>query len=292
MTSAVSRPGRAAARPAAPRSAPAPDGPAPERAGGDGWRAPESFRILGSRVHRVGNEQVLDAMTHWIEEERDRCHFIVNTGFHGLWVAHRDPAFKAIVNTADLFSPDGIAPIWLSRLRRMPLEDRATSAELMKMFFARAQAKGWRSYFMGDTDETLAALKTELERQYPGHVVAGTFSPPFRPPTPEEERALIDRINAARPDVVWVGLGLPKQERWIARHREALDAPVAIGVGACFGFFSGRVSRAPLWVGRMGLEWLWRFSQEPKKLWRRVLVEGPGFVFHAALELTGLRKYE
>lgn len=259
---------------------------------GGGWAEPDSFRILGSKVHQVGNEQVLDAMTCWIEQERDRCHFIVNTGFHGLWVAHRDPAFKRIVNSADLFSPDGIAPIWLSRLRRKPLEDRATSAELMKMFFAKAQAKRWRSYFLGDTDETLSALRTRLEERWPGHVVAGAFSPPFRPPTPEEERELVQRINAARPDVLWVGLGLPKQERWIARHRDALDVPVAIGVGACFGFFSGRVRRAPPWVGRLGFEWLWRFSQEPRKLWRRVLVEGPGFLVHAALEITGLRRYD
>jgi len=98
-------------------------------------------------------------------------------------------------------------------------------------------------------------------------------------------------INDARPDVLWVGLGLPKQERWIHEHKDRLNVPVAIGVGACFGFFSGKVKRAPLWIGRMGLEWLWRFLQEPKKLWRRDMLDGPRFMGHVFLQLTGLRKY-
>lgn len=252
----------------------------------------DSIRILGTRVHRVNEAAVREALTRWIEHERGRCHFVVSTGFHGIWVAHQDPEFKRILATADLFTPDGIAPIWIARARRKPIEGRVTGADVLRIFLREANVKGWRSFFLGDTDETLAALRVRLEDQYPGHVVAGTYSPPFRTPTPEEETALIDRINAARPDVVWVGLGLPKQERWIARHRDRIDAPVAAGVGAVFGFFSGRVKRAPEWVGRVGFEWVWRLSQEPKKLWRRVFIDGPGFLFHATLELTGLRRYD
>jgi len=251
-----------------------------------------SVTILGSHVHRVTNRDVMELMEEWIGQEPRRCRFIVNTGFHGLWVAHNDPEFKTIVNSADLFSPDGIAPVWVSRLKRKPIRERATSAELMRMFFERANEKGYRSFFLGDTDETLEALKKRLEEQYPGHQVVGTYSPPFRSLTVEEEAAMLATIEQAKPDVIWVGLGLPKQERWIAQHKQALDTAVAIGVGACFGFFSGRVKRSPPWVGRVGLEWLWRFSQEPKKLWRRVLWDGPRFMAHVALELTGLRKYE
>ena len=251
----------------------------------------ESFRVLGTRVDRVQNTDVMAEMERWISEDDGRCRFIVNTGFHGLWEAHRDPAFRAVVEGADMFSPDGIAPVWISRLRRTPLRDRATSAELMDMIFTRSMARGYSHYFFGDTDATLDALREQLAVRYPGMRVAGTFSPPFRALTPEEDQAQVDQINAASPDVLWVGLGLPKQERWIHEHRDRLNARVAIGVGACFGFFSGKVARSPAWVGNVGLEWLWRLSREPRKLWRRAFVDGPQFALHALLELSGLRRY-
>jgi len=252
----------------------------------------ETLKILGSRVHIVQNTGVLEMMEKWIQERDAKCHFIVNTGFHGLWMAHKDPEFKAIVNSADLFSPDGIAPIWISRIRGKPLKERATSAELMKSFFKKANEKRYRSFFYGDTDETLHTMKEKLKDKYPGHKIVGTYSPPFRPLTQEEDKKIMEMINKAQPDVLWVGLGLPKQERWIFGHRDKLNVPVAIGVGACFGFFSGRVARASLWMGIMGLEWLWRFIQEPRKLWRRVFWDVPRFSFHVLMELIGFKKYE
>jgi len=159
-------------------------------------------------------------------------------------------------------------------------------------FFERANSKGYSSFFYGDTDETLAALRERLEREYSNHKVAGTFSPPFGAVSPEEDEAHVRMINDARPDVLWVGLGTPKQDRWIFEHQERLRVPVAVGVGAAFGFLSGRVKRAPAWIGRCGFEWLWRLAREPKKLWRRDLLDGPRFLFHVALELCGLRRYD
>ena len=249
------------------------------------------LKILGSRVHIVQNPQVLSMMEHWIESGR-QCHFIVNTGFHGLWTAYKDKEFKRILNSCDLFSPDGIAPFWIARARGIPLQERASSAELMKLFFTRANDKGYRSFFYGDTEETLSALKERLEAQYLGHKIVGVYSPPFRPLTAEEDEEVIKMINDAAPDVLWVGLGLPKQERWIYEHKNRLRVPVAIGVGACFGFFSGKVKRAPAWVGNHGFEWVWRLMKEPKKLWRRNLLEVPKFVTLAFLETIGLRKYD
>ena len=250
------------------------------------------MKVLGSTVDMVQNPEVLALMERWIGEERDKCHFMVNTGFHGAWVAHQDPEFKKILASCDLWSPDGIALVWLARLQRKPIRERATSAELMKMFFAQANHKGYRSFFYGDTDETLAALREKLQAQYPGHKVVGTYSPPFRTLTAEEDQQIVRQINDARPDVLWVGLGLPKQERWIHEHKHRLKVPIAIGVGACFGFFSGRVKRAPLWIGRIGFEWLWRLACEPKKLWRRDILDAPQFVGHVLMEMTGLRKYD
>ncbi len=135
-------------------------------------------------------------------------------------------------------------------------------------------------------------MKENLEARYPGHKIVGTFAPPFRPLTLEEDEEVIRMINESQPDILWVGLGLPKQDRWVFEHKDRLNVPIATGVGAAFDFVSGKVKRVPEWIGNNGFEWIWRFIQEPKKLWKRDLLDGPRFVFHVILELTGLKKYE
>ena len=122
--------------------------------------------------------------------------------------------------------------------------------------------------------------------------IAGTYSPPFGPLTPEEDEEVVQSINQAKPDVLWVGLGCPKQERWIYEHKHRLQVPVAIGIGAYFKFHSGQTKRAPTWVRNRGFEWLWRLWKEPKRIWRRVLIDTPNFAYHVGLELAGLRKYD
>ncbi len=246
--------------------------------------------ILGTRVHLVQNPQVLETIESWIAADSDQCRFIVNTGFHGLHVANEDPEFQKIVNSADLFSPDGIAMVWLARFLGKDLPRRATSAELMQLFFMAADEKGYRSFFFGDTDDTLHALKKQLETSFPGHRVVGAYSPPFREHSEEEKREMIDMINEAKPDVLWVGLGLPKQERWIYENRDRLKVPVAMGVGACFGFFSGKVKRVPHWVGEAGFEWVWRFLAEPRKLWRRDAIDGPRFILKTLVNWPKIKK--
>ncbi len=254
-----------------------------------GQERPESIEILGCSVSRVTLDETLNRIERWIEGHDGRCRFIAATGFHGIWEAHRDPRLRDALNAADLFCPDGIAPILISRLRGLPLPGRVPGPDLLARFAVRADRKGYRSFFYGDTEETLAALKERFERCHPGHRVVGTLSPPFRKLNLSEERAMVKRINAARPDVLWVGLGLPKQEWWIHRNLNELRVPVAIGVGAAFRLISGRVRRAPAWVGGVGLEWLWRLAMEPKKLWRRDLVDGPRFLYRALAETLQIR---
>ena len=248
--------------------------------------------ILGSTVSIIQMAGIVAIMDRWIAARPDRCRRIVVTGFHGLWEAHKDPEFKAILNSADLWVPDGIAPVWVARRRGFPDAQRTPGAEVMTAFFDLADRKGYSSFFYGDTEETLQRLRSNLQSRYPGHRIAGTFSPPFRPLTREEDEAVVEMINDSRPDVLWVGLGLPRQDRWIYEHRDRLKIPVAAGVGAAFKFLSGAVKRVPACIGNHGLEWLWRFVQEPKKLWRRDLLDAPQFVGHMLLEMTGLRKYE
>ncbi len=235
--------------------------------------------IMGNRVHLIDTELAADYLENWIEHPGNKTRQIIVTGFHGLHVAMEDPGFKSILNQAALFVPDGIAPVWIAKRLGKRVTGRVTGADLMRGFFERANQKGYSSYFFGDTDQTLEKLQAVVEEKYPGHKVAGMYSPPFRQHSEEEIQAMIDHINQARPDVLWVGLGLPKQERWIAEHIDQLEVPVAIGVGAAFGFHSGQVKRVPEWVGDAGFEWVWRFLAEPKKLWRRDVIDGPKFIF-------------
>lgn len=249
----------------------------------------DQIEILGSRVDRVTCDSAVARIEHWIARPPERTKLVVVTGFHGIWVAHQDPAFRGILNGADLFCPDGIAPVWLSRVRGDPLPARVPGAELMRRFLERAQECAYRSFFYGDTTVTLQALQKGLTDRYPGHRIAGTYSPPFRPLSLDEDERVVAMINEARPDVLWVGLGLPKQERWIHEHLDRLKVPVAIGVGAAFGFLSGKVSRVPQWIGDAGFEWVWRLVVEPKKLWRRDFIDGPRFFYHGLRESLAYR---
>ena len=244
-----------------------------------------AVRVLGSRVHLVPVSSTVDRIERWIEARDGRCRRVVVTGFHGLWAAHSNPDLQRILNGAELWVPDGIAPVWVARLHGHRNVERAPGNDIMREFFRRANQTGYSSYFYGDTDPTLSALRDRLTRDYPGHRIAGTFSPPFRPLAPAEDQEIVERINAARPDVLWVGLGMPKQDVWIYERLNRLKVPVAIGVGAAFAFAAGTVQRCPEWIGNMGFEWMYRFLKEPRKLWRRDLIEGPRFLLHLGLDL-------
>jgi N-acetylglucosaminyldiphosphoundecaprenol N-acetyl-beta-D-mannosaminyltransferase len=239
--------------------------------------------ILGCRVSKVTLIEATELIEGWIQRPAPKPRYVVATGFHGLWEARKNPEFQAVLNSADLFCPDGIAPVWLSRLNGEALPERVPGPDLLTAFLAKANEAGYSSFFFGDTEETLALLKRKVEATYPGHRIADVLSPPFRPITAEEDSAMIDRINEAKPDVLWVGLGMPKQDWWIYNHLERLRVPVVAGVGAAFQFLAGGVKRAPAWVGDNGFEWLWRLAAEPRKLWRRDLIDGPRFLAHALL---------
>lgn len=246
--------------------------------------------VLGVRVHGPTLDQAVNILEHWIQARDGVTRTVTATGFHGIWVAHNDPHFRRILNASDLFCPDGIAPVFLSRLQGRPLPARVPGPDLMQAFLERSRTTGYRSYFYGDSEETLGALRREVAVRFSGAVVAGTCSPPFRALTSSEKQEHVDAINAARPDVLWLGLGCPKQDRWIAENRDRLKVPVVVGVGAAFRFLTGRVRRAPKLVQRSGFEWAWRLVAEPRKLWRRDLIEGPRFLAAALVDAYHVRK--
>lgn len=248
--------------------------------------------IMGCNISSVTVFEALATIETWIERQSQECRFVVATGFHGVWEAQKSPEFKNILNSADLFCADGIAPVWLSRILGDPLNGRVPGPDLLAAFVSVANIKGYSSFFLGDTPETLEALTNRIEKRYPGHRIVGTLSPPFRPLTAADNTAILEAIDRARPDVLWVAFGLPKQELWIAEHLKRLDVPVAVAVGAAFSFLSGKVKRAPRWMGSSGFEWLWRLAHEPRKLWRRDLLDGPKFLAHAIRVCAQSRHHE
>ena len=230
------------------------------------------INVSGVRVHMVEMGQALEQMEHWIQE-RARCRYVVVTQMHGIMEARRDENFKAILNSADLFVPDGVSLSWVGRIRGFGTQRRVCGPDLMWEFLKLSEERGYHNYFYGDTEETLERLTSKLQKDFPRLKIAGAHSPPFRPQTSAEDSHDIQMINDSGADVVWIGLGLPKQERWMFEHKDRLNAPVVAGVGAAFKFVSGSVDRAPVWMGNRGLEWLWRFVHEPSRVWRRVLVD-------------------
>ena len=175
--------------------------------------------------------------------------------------------------------------VWFTRKSGHPEIKRADGPNSMTAICEQGVALGFRHYFYGSTNEMLEALERNLKKRFPGIDIAGSYSPPFRPLTEDERIEVVNQINAAKPDLLWIGLGMPKQELWVAENHSSIDAPVILAVGAAFGFHAGMVRRAPQWMQDRGLEWLFRLSQEPGRLWKRYLLGNPYFVWLAAREL-------
>jgi N-acetylglucosaminyldiphosphoundecaprenol N-acetyl-beta-D-mannosaminyltransferase len=238
----------------------------------------------------VDPAQALKRIERWIAMREH--HYVCHANVHGVMEAWRDPELRRVYNRAGLTVADGMPLVWVGHWHGHRTVRRVYGPDLMLALAARAAVAGHRCYLYGGAAGVADTLAATLQRRYPGLRVVGTDAPPFRPLTTEEDEAIVQRINAARPDIVWVGLGCPLQERWMASHRDRLDAPVLIGVGAAFDFHTGRVPQAPPWLMRLGLEWLFRLFQEPRRLWRRYLLYNSLFVAFLAAELVGLSRHE
>ncbi len=247
------------------------------------------YKVLGVRVDAVQIPDVVERMEEWIAR-REGCQYIAVAGMHGVTEAQHDVEFKTILNSAGLVVADGMPLVWIGRRHGFEMRRRVYGPELMARFCALTAPKGYRHFFYGGAPGVADDLASRFISRFPGMVIAGTCSPPFRALTAEEDRAVVRAIEIARADVVWVGLSTPKQERWMFEHRDRLNVPVLVGVGAAFDFHTGRIAQAPEWIGEHGFEWLFRLSQEPRRLWRRYLVYGAEFAALVLLELLGLKK--
>jgi N-acetylglucosaminyldiphosphoundecaprenol N-acetyl-beta-D-mannosaminyltransferase len=245
------------------------------------------FRVLGVRVHAVQIPQVVVLLENWIAKPVE-SRYVAVTGMHGVMEAQKDPSFREILNAADCVVPDGMPLVWLGRRQEFALKRRVYGPEFLETFCQTTGTK-YRHFFYGGIAGVAGQLADSLEQRY-GIQIAGTYSPPFRLLTEEEDREITAMIRAACPDILWVGLSTPKQERWMYAHRSGLGVPVMVGVGAAFDIHSGRKKRAPRWMQEHGLEWMFRLLQEPRRLWRRYLVYGPEFAALVLLELLGLKR--
>ncbi len=242
--------------------------------------------VLGIGVSAVNMEQALAQLRAWIDQ-RVRAYVCV-TGVHGVMESRRSPALQAIHNNAGLVVPDGMPLVWLLKLAGYDRADRVCGPELMPNFIKESTARGDRHFFYGGSEAAIAALQSRVRAMAPGVCIAGAISPPYRPLTEAEDEAIVAEINAAGPDIVWVGLSTPKQERWMAAHRSRLEAPALVGVGAAFDMEAGLIRRAPMFLRRTGFEWTYRLLKEPRRLWRRYLSSNPKFVVLATLQAVGL----
>ena len=261
----------------------------PTAAGSVGEVRPPSVNVLGVGVSAINMATAVAAIEGWIAQREH--HYVTITGVHGIMECQDDAELRAIHNRAGLVTPDGMPLVWLSWLNGRAHVDRVYGPDLMLALCERSCERGYRHFFYGGNDGVAALLRDRLLARYPSLNVVGVYTPPFRPLTPEEDEAVIARINASGADLVWVGLSTPKQERWMASHLGRLYAPAMIGVGAAFDFHAGLKPQAPRWLQRAGLEWLFRTVCEPRRLGARYFKNNPRFLALIALQLLGLKHY-
>lgn len=245
--------------------------------------------ILGVKVSAINMEMALGQMALWILSRQKG--YVCVTPAHAIMDCYDQPELRRIYNHSGLTTPDGMAVVWLLRWLGHQQVERVYGPDLLLAACEHFVESGVRHYFYGAEPGVAERLAARLKEQIPGLVVAGIESPPFRALTAEEDDAVAERIRAASPDIVWVGIGSPRQEMWMAEHLDRLDVPVLVGVGAAFDFLSGNKPQAPRWMQRSGLEWLFRLASEPVRLWRRYVLGYPLFVVLVTLQMLGLRKF-
>ena len=251
---------------------------------------PQRVNVLGVGVSAITMADALAMIDRWIATRVRQ--YVCVTGVHGVMESQVDPSLREIHNRAGLVTPDGMPLVWLSWLGGHHHVQRVYGPDLMLACCEASIRKGYRHFFYGGGPGVAERLAKRLEERFDGLQIVGTWSPPFRDLTAAEEESLIDRFASSRPDIVWVGLSTPKQERWMARYVGRLPVPVLIGVGAAFDMHAGVTRQAPRWMQRSGLEWLFRLATEPRRLWRRYLTNNPRFVWRLFLQLSGAVRYD
>jgi N-acetylglucosaminyldiphosphoundecaprenol N-acetyl-beta-D-mannosaminyltransferase len=250
---------------------------------------PARVNVLGVGISAVNLDAAVAALARALEQKTRG--YVCVTGVHGVSEAQNDAGLRAILNQALLNTPDGVPMVWMGKLQGFRDMGRVYGPDLMLRLCEYTAPRGLTHFLYGGGPGVAEELQRRLTERFPGLKIVGAFSPPFRPLTEAEEAELARLVNALKPDLFWVGLSTPKQEKFMAEHWQRLDAALFFGVGAAFDFHAGRVRQAPRWMQRSGLEWLFRLGCEPRRLWKRYLKNNPLFIARAFCQLTGLRRY-
>jgi N-acetylglucosaminyldiphosphoundecaprenol N-acetyl-beta-D-mannosaminyltransferase len=250
---------------------------------------PARANILGTHISAINMSQALEIIGSWIH--RRESHYVCVTPAHVIMDGFWNPDVRCWINRSGLATPDGMGVVWLLKAKGYRAVSRVYGPDLMLALCEDGLAAGRRHFFYGGEPGVAEALAARLSERFAGLQVAGTFSPPFRPSTPAEEAAAIRKINESKSDILWVAIGSPRQEEWMAEHLGKVDIPVMIGVGAAFDFLSGRIRQAPRWIQRAGMEWLFRLVREPRRLGRRYS-QYPLFALLVFLQMIGVTRYD
>jgi N-acetylglucosaminyldiphosphoundecaprenol N-acetyl-beta-D-mannosaminyltransferase len=227
--------------------------------------------ILGAYVDSVTLDEAVQRAHEFIESGQPHQITTVNVDF--IRVAQENLEFRAVINKSDLAIADGMPLVWASRWLSDRLPERVTGVELVDRCCELSSREGYKVFLLGGEDGVADAAAEVLKGRYEGLQIVGTYSPPYGPFSEEEDRKMVDMIREAQPDILFVAFGAPKQDLWIAQHRDMINVPLAVGVGGVFNFLTGRVKRAPGWMQKGGFEWLYRVMQEPRRLWKRYFVQ-------------------
>jgi N-acetylglucosaminyldiphosphoundecaprenol N-acetyl-beta-D-mannosaminyltransferase len=248
----------------------------------------ERVNILGVGLSVINRPSALRLFIDAVKQKRRG--YITVTGVHGVMECQKDEALRAIHNEAFLCTPDGMPMVWLGKVAGFREMARVYGPDFMLDVCEASPKEGIRHFFYGGANGVAAELQQKMTARFPGLAVVGTYEPHFRPLNADEEAHLKKLVHDTRPDVIWVGLSTPKQERFMAEYLPKLEVTLLVVVGAAFDFHTGRVKQAPSWMQSVGLEWFYRLTQEPRRLWKRYLTNNPRFVFLIFCSWLGIKK--
>ncbi len=245
--------------------------------------------VLGVGISAINMAEALSLFETWLSSGGRG--YVCVTGVHGVMEAQRDPAFRRILNESLLTTPDGMPTVWVGRLQGFSNMDRVFGPDLMREVCRLSIEYDYSHFFYGGRPGIAEQLKTAMTKRFPGLRVVGTYAPPFGPMSPEEEESLLELVARSKPDIFWVGLSTPKQERFMAKYSGKIYTKIMVGVGAAFDLHTGLIKDAPDWVKFSGLQWLHRLAQDPRRLWKRYLINNPKFLWKLTLQLTHVSHY-
>jgi N-acetylglucosaminyldiphosphoundecaprenol N-acetyl-beta-D-mannosaminyltransferase len=248
-----------------------------------------SAKLLGISVEALNMELTLHRVAAELKARRKG--YVCMANVHGIMEAHRDVQLAAIYSDSSITVPDGTPTVWVGRLQGYKAMQRVAGPDLMLEVFRRKEFAGFTHFLYGGEEHVAEQLRERFTRRFPWARIVGTYTPPFRDLNAEEEESLVARVRELKPDIIWVGISTPRQERFMHRYLHRLDTTLMFGVGAAYDFHTGRIHDAPQWIKTIGMQWLHRMLQDPRRLWKRYAHTNPAFLWNIALQLSGLRRY-